>query len=396
MFIHNFTYSLKTLCKNRVLLFWTFAFPILLGTFFYLAFSNIENSEKLDVFSIAIVDNDAFNNRKVLKETFKNLGNEKNEDRLFEITYVEKQKEAKKLLEEDSIIGYLLVEDEVKIIVKKSGMQQTILKVATEEMLEIETMIQVGIEKEIQENLKNGIALDLTQEYFEQVATKIASAFHDATYSKDISSSHLSYTMIEFYTLIAMTCLYGGILSMTSMNQSLPNRSTTGKRISVSPIAKGKLILSSVLSSFLVQLFGVFLLFLYTIFVLKVDYGSRLSLIILLAFVGSLAGLSLGIFIATFLKANDNVKMGILIAITMLGCFLSGMMGITMKYIVDTNMPIINKMNPASMITDGFYSLYYYDTLDRFYFNVGSLSLFTLLMILLSMYQLRRQTYDTI
>ena len=119
-------------------------------------------------------------------------------------------------------------------------------------------------------------------------------------------------------------------------------------------------------------------------------------MIILLAFVGSLAGLSLGIFIATFLKANDNVKMGILIAITMLGCFLSGMMGITMKYIVDTNMPIINKMNPASMITDGFYSLYYYDTLDRFYFNVGSLSLFTLLMILLSMYQLRRQTYDTI
>ena len=92
MFIHNFTYSLKTLCKNRVLLFWTFAFPILLGTFFYLAFSNIENSEKLDVFSIAIVDNDAFNNRKVLKETFKNLGKEKNEDRLFDITYVEKQK----------------------------------------------------------------------------------------------------------------------------------------------------------------------------------------------------------------------------------------------------------------------------------------------------------------
>ena len=27
----------------------------------------------------------------------------------------------------------------------------------------------------------------------------------------------------------------------------------------------------------------------------------------------------------------------------MLGCFLSGMMGITMKYVVDTNAPIINK-----------------------------------------------------
>ncbi len=396
MFIHNFIYSLKTLCKNRMLIFWTFAFPILLGTFFYLAFSNIENSEKLEVFSIAIVDNDAFNNRKVLRETFKSLGDEKNENRLFEITYVEKQKEAENLLEDDSIIGYLFVDDEVKIIVKKSGMNQTILKVATEEMLEIEAMVQVGIEKEIQENLENGIALDMTQEYFEQVATKIANTFNDATYSRDISSSHLSYTMIEFYTLIAMTCLYGGILGMTSINQNLPNMSATGKRISVSPIAKGKLILSSVLSSFLVQLFGVFLLFIYTIFVLKVDYSSRLPLVILLAFIGSLAGLSLGIFIATFLKTNDNVKIGIMIAITMLGCFLSGMMGITMKYMIDTSIPIINKVNPASMITDGFYSLYYYDTLDRFYFNVGSLSLFALLMILLSMYQLRRQTYDNI
>ena len=42
------------------------------------------------------------------------------------------------------------------------------------------------------------------------------------------------------------------------------------------------------------------------------------------------------------------------------------------------------------------YSLYYYDTFDRFYMNVGSLLLFALLLIGFSMYQLRRQTYDRI
>lgn len=99
---------------------------------------------------------------------------------------------------------------------------------------------------------------------------------------------------------------------------------------------------------------------------------------------------------STLLKTNENAKTGILIAITMLGCFLSGMMGITMKYVIDKNVPIINKINPASMITDGFYSLYYYDTLDRFYFNIISLLIFSAFMIFISYKGLRRQKYDSI
>ena len=49
MFIHNFKYALKALFRDKMLIFWTFAFPIILGTFFNMAFSNIENSEKLEM-----------------------------------------------------------------------------------------------------------------------------------------------------------------------------------------------------------------------------------------------------------------------------------------------------------------------------------------------------------
>ena len=164
----------------------------------------------------------------------------------------------------------------------------------------------------------------------------------------------------------------------------------------MAPTPKGKVIFSSILASYITQLIGLTLLFIYTIFVLKVDYGTNLPLIILLGIVGSLAGLSMGLAIGTILKANENVKIGIVIAVTMLGCFLSGMMGITMKYLIDKNAPIINKINPASMITDGFYSLYYYDTLDRYYFNIISLVVFSLVMIIVSYTSLRRQKYDSI
>ena len=85
-----------------------------------------------------------------------------------------------------------------------------------------------------------------------------------------------------------------------------------------------------------------------------------------------------------------------MIAFTMFGCVLAGMMGITMKYVIDKNIPLVNYLNPVNMITDGFYALYYYDTLDRYFFNVISLVLFSLLLIGISTLCLRRQKYEYI
>ena len=138
------------------------------------------------------------------------------------------------------------------------------------------------------------------------------------------------------------------------------------------------------------------LLFLYTIFILKVDYGTNLALVILLALIGSLTGLSMGIAVSSILKTNENTKLGIIIAITMAGCFLSGMMGITMKYVIDKNVPIINMLNPAALITDGFYSLYRYDTLNRYWINIISLLIITSILILISIKAIRRNKYDSI
>lgn len=396
MFIHNFRYTLKVLFKNKMLIFWTFAFPIILGTFFKMAFSNIEQNEQLDIIDIAIVSNETFDENEILKESFKELSNPENDKRLFDTSYVN-EKEAKKLLEDDKITGYLNFTDKPEIVVKSSGINETILKYVTDEIIQYSNVLDLVIDEKIK-----GISTSDIEDYnIEEMYTKIYSEVNtlmneNKANIKDISSHNLSYTMIEFYTLIAMACLYGGILGMVAINQNLANMSNKGKRVAISPTSKASLVISSSLASYVTQLIGLALLFIYTIFVLDVDYGSNLPLIILLTLTGALAGLSLGIVVACLFKTNDNAKTGILISITMLGCFLSGMMGITMKYVVDKNIPIVNKLNPANMITDGFYSLYYYDTLDRFFFNVFSLLIFSFIMITISIGSLRRQTYDSI
>ena len=393
MFIHNLKYSIKTLFRNKMLIFWTFAFPIIMATLFNMAFSNIENSEKLEIIDIAIVNNEEFKNNEIFKETFKSLSDEKNEDRLFNTQYVTEQK-AKELLENDEISGYLILENEVpKIIVTTSGINETILKNVTEEIIQISEIVKSLAESEIKKEIMAG---NYNIDYEKMYKEIIEKNQKEEAKIENISNKNLSYTMIEYYTLIAMSCLYGGILGMVAINQNLANMSNNGKRISIAPTSKGKLVFSSVIASYITQIIGLSLLFLYTIFVLKVDYGTNLPLIILLGLVGSFAGLSMGLAIGTVLKTNEGIKTGILISITMLGCFLSGMMGITMKYIIDKNVPIVNKLNPASMITDGFYSLYYYDTLDRYFFNITSLLIFAFIMIGISIFSLRRQKYDSI
>ena len=332
-----------------------------------------------------------------MKQSFDTLSDEENEDRLFQTQYVTEEK-AKELLENDEITGYLvLLKEEPKVVIKSNGINETILKYVTEEIMQNTEMISDIVEKRVQESMQGYPEGIYNIPNMENIYEDVMKMLEDNQVEfKNISNSNLSYTMIEFYTLIAMTCLYCGVLGMVAVNHNLANMGNIGKRTSITPTSKGRIIFSSLMASYVTQLIGLAILFAYTILVLKVDYGTNLPMIILLSLTGSLAGLSLGIAVATLIKANENAKIGILIAVTMLGCFLSGMMGITMKYMVDKNVPIVNLINPASMITDGFYALYYYDTLDRCFLNIVSLLIFSGVMIILSINGLRKQKYEAL
>lgn len=393
MFLHNFKYSLKTLFKNRMLIFWTFAFPIILGTFFNMAFSNIAESEKLKTIDIAIVDDTDFQNNEFIKKAFEELSDENSENQLFVTKYVD-EAEAKDLLEKDEIVGFLKMEDNKPMLVfQKNGISQTILKYVTEEIIQTSSIVENLSKDEIQKEMEKG--------NYRVDAGNIVKKVLDKVQNTDIefdntANKNLNYMMVEFYTLIAMTCLYGGILGMAAINQVLPNMSNKGKRIAIAPTKKGIVVISSFLASYVVQLIGLALLFVYTIGVLKVDYGSNTGLVVLLALVGSLTGLSIGVAVSSIFKVSENAKTGIILAISMAGSFFSGMMGVQLKYVFDKNIPILNLVNPANMITDGYYALYYYNTLDRYWFNIASLLIVCGVLLLLSFLSLRRQKYDSI
>ena len=391
MFIHNLKYTIKTLFKNKVLIFWTFAFPIILGLFFNMAFSNIEKDEKLQVFDIAVVNNNQFQKEKIYQETLKELSH--GEDKLFNIKYVS-QKRAAKLLNNFDIKGYIIFKnDKPEVVIKENGTYQTIIKFVIAEINQNKIMIENLSKKEVEDEIVNGnVSID-QEKIVDNILNKIKS---EKVEFKNISNSNLSYMQIEYYTLIAMACMYGGMLGLTAINNSLANMSSKGKRISVSPNKKSVIVLSSAIGSYIVSLVGLVLLLVFLKLILKVDFGNNAFLVILLSLVGNLAGISLGVLIASIFRVSEGAKTGITIAITMFLSVLSGMMGVTLKYVIDKNIPVVNLVNPNNLITDGFYSLYYYDTLSRYFRDISYLLIFIIICLTISFISLRREKYDSI
>ncbi len=71
MFIRLFTYRLRVLLRNRSLLFWTFAFPIVLGLLFNLAFGDLDKIGGIEQSTVGIVSTNEANQKRfenVLKE----------------------------------------------------------------------------------------------------------------------------------------------------------------------------------------------------------------------------------------------------------------------------------------------------------------------------------------
>ena len=376
MFIHFFKYQLKTLLRNRTVIFWTLVFPIILATFFNLAFSNLTSSENFDAVDVALVEKQENNG---FKEILQSLDQDDNKLINLKITNLS---DAKELLKDEKISGYYLIDSSIELIVNDSGINETILESIINEYLSLQSTINnIGsINPDIiYNNILN--QLDLNQNHFKQI---------------DIGKNTDS-TVIYFYTLIGMNCLNASFCGLRANSQIEANLSRQGTRINISPISKLVTIISSLITSFIIQFSIMMVLMAYLVFGLKVNFGNQISYIILLIAIGCFTGIALGNFIGNVLKfKNEDNKISFLSSFSLILSFFSGMMIMDIKYWIQNNLPIVSYLNPVNLITDGLYALYYYDNLNRYTTNMICLFIIGLILLLGSLIIARRKQYDSI
>lgn len=382
MFFHNVKYNLKALFKNKGLIFWSFAFPIIMATLFNMAFGNWEESEKFTSINIGIVTNEYFDNNIIAKNVFNSLSD--GDNKIFNITYASKDEVTNLLIDKkiEGIIEY--TDSNPNIIINSNSVSSTIIKSVVDEIETNNTIFS--------DLIKSG---KYASNDMEEQVNKIIERINSTTINtKDISVKKLDIAVIEYYSLLAMTCLYGGFIAMSAISNSLASASNRGKRVAISPIKKSMAILSSLCASFIVQLIGALLLLIY-INIIGVNLYTNLISLFIITILGVLAGISIGLIVSVMINKSEDTKLGIIIAISMALSVLSGMTGVSLKYVIDSKIPFINKINPAAMITDGLYAVYYENS-ARFLNNIISLIIFISLLIVISILYMRRKKYDNI
>jgi ABC-2 type transport system permease protein len=353
-------------------------FPLLLATFFHLTLSNLTTGEKLKIIDIAVVDNEAWRENENFRQVVGEISN--GDERLFNLTVVSAE-EAEKLLADNKISGYIVTGNPIKLVVNGSGMNQSIIQSFIDNYMQnfaaFESIISKDPSKlqQLVENMRD------QQSYVHE--TKLP-------------GGEPNYIVNYFYALIAMACFYGGFLGMREITDIQADISPIAARVNVAPVHKMKAFLYSSSVSLLVQFSEMLVLLGYINFVLKVSFGNRTGLVLLTTFAGSVAGLTFGAFVSALVKKSEGIKIGILIAVSMLCSFLAGMMQQSIKYFISQNLPILTWINPLNLLTDAFYCLYYYDTVSRYFTNMVVLLGFIVVFGSVTYFIIRRRKYASI
>ena len=375
MFLFNYRYRLKCILRDRQLMFWTLLFPILLATLFNLALSNITSAEEFIKVPVAVVENAELDANPAFTTALEGTGD------LFVVTHTT-QAEAEALLKDNQIDGYIVFDPDLTLVVNQSGLNQTIIRSFLDDFVQTSATIFTVIAANPATHDQGLIAgVSNRNEYLTEVSA---------------SQSNPDPIVNYFYTLIAMACLYGGFLGVKEVVAIQADLSDVGARINLAPTNKLTVFISSMLAATTIQLAELLILLAFIIGVLGISFGDQLGYIALTCVIGSLTGVTFGACIGVLVKKGEGLKMGILIGSTMTMCFLAGMMYADMKYIVTTKIPILAYLNPANLITDSFYALYYYNTHTQFFTDILLLCGFTVIFSTITYFVLRRQKYASL
>ncbi len=379
MFWHIYKYKLLSSFRDFSGLVWTLIFPIILSTLFYFAFSSIDEANQFQIIPICVVNDAAFEKDAAFKSTIEVLS-EGNEEQMFITTYADKST-ADEMLKNNEIDGYIqIIDGKPSLKVKGNGLNQTIIKSFIEQYIQT----------------KNSM-MSILQNHPEK-AEDLANMFNKEAFTKEVSltKNPQTDTVNYYYALLAMVSLYGGFQGFQIILNLQANLSPLGARRTASAAKRYQLVIYDLLAGVTAHFLCMVIVACYMQFILGVNFGNKIGFVILTCLVGGLTGVSFGALVSVNNKLKAAAKTAVIIAVTMILSFLSGLMTTGINYTVMQKAPVIAWLNPAARITDAFYCLYYYDSYDRYFLNIGILLAMSVVMLGLTTIFVRRQRYASI
>lgn len=263
--LHLLKYNLKVKLKNFGMTFWPLAFPLILGTLFYFAFGNISDADFQTV-PVAVVE-EAHADQVFLAFLDQIEGGE---DKLLSVEKMTDE-QAQDKLEAKKVSGIYYVGTEPSLTVASSGIEESILQSVLSSYENTRSTVR-NMLKIHPEGIFDGLRAMLRQQ--------------NSVQELSLGGRTIDGNVQFFYALIAMGCLYGCFIGVGTAIRLQANLTALAARRCVTPTHKLKLVLSELISSFLLGYVDVVILLLYLRYVLKLDFQGQMGRMLVICILG--------------------------------------------------------------------------------------------------------------
>lgn len=373
--LHEIKYRIITIYKEKQVAFWSLVFPIILGTLFSMAFGNL--GKDIDTIKTALIVEDTSENAKVFEKYHEEIG--KAEPDILKVEVMSEKKATDKL-KSGEILGIFYAKEEPELTVSGSGIEASVLK----EFLS---------EYDQNTSLLTDVAKNKPEKFAEIVNDN---NYFEMSKEVGISGKKVDGVTQYYFSLIAMACLFGGFVGNTIGMQLQANIDKVAVRRNLSSYGKFKMVLADTVVGWGVQFLNVSICLMYLKYILKIDIGSNMPKMFIIGAVGSLIGVAAGILTGCIGNMSKDAKTGIITSVSLVCSFLAGLMIGGMKGIIEKNCPIVNKINPAALISDAMYSIDIYNEPARFNLDMTIMTVMAIVFTVISFMLMRRKRYDSI
>ncbi|WEV59838.1 ABC transporter permease [Bifidobacterium sp. ESL0728] len=403
----TFKTFLKAGVRNPSIVFWVFAFPLIMLAMLHLMFSDINDMIHVDPQPMAVAEDSNWSKATGAAQVVKALAGEsngKNEatgktssdgEKLITIKQTSGVTQAKHMVADGKAKGYLYVDD-------SGALRMALADTTVNSGDQAVSMSVTALDYALQQYNETGRVVSA-------VAAKNHAVMADPQVRSSIGASdgffrQASVTNVKphrfaryYFSMLGMACLLGATISIYLITLTQANLTALGIRASVSPLPKIRQTIATLLASWVISFACMLVAFFAMRYAIGVGVAGREPAAVLAVGASTLMASALGLVIGALPKLSTRAKLSINVILT---CFLSmftGLYGTGAMALGDAlqrKAPVIARINPARQVSDLFYDLLYYGNYHPFFIGLAVMVATTVVFVLIVVAMLRRQRYE--
>lgn len=380
--------DLAQVLRNRGIVIWVMAFPIILATIFAFVFGGYQSGSGVHA-EVGLVEAEA-PGASALAGALDALA--EGDDPLLHVTRYASEDDARDAALAGDVCAYVVVDEDgtprMLVPSQESGtVPQAIVQLVLDRYQQVAETLAIVAERD-----PDALA-----------SPDAAEALADALAGDDVLTERASVLRAEsgefqryYYAMLGFSSLMSAQVALLLCTSKRADGSEVGARRQVSATGPGRQLASAFVAAWLVSFACQLAALAYIRLVVGVSLGGREGLAVLACAACALVSCAIGAAIGSLPGVSTPVKDTALTVLTMALSVPAGLFGTPSLKLSDwlwANAPWVQEANPAAQVGEAFYRLTFYDSLTPFAASAASLVAISAVLLGVAALFMRRQRY---